>query len=239
MNAWAVPYSVLLTRSGARLFQEFLEQIRNHPVQGEEGVFQLGEDGERYIKLEEINENNGIFGVAIDVTEEIAKRRRIEEERDIDALTGLYNRRGLETQLAELFADPEKLGHYAVIMIDADGLKGINDTYGHEKGDVYLQKIADTINTFDPKNSIAARQGGDEFVLLLYRYEEEEMAEAIKALEFIQRHCLAYLDDELRVKLEFSFGYVLASGKADYQELLKQADEKMYENKRKRKMQRR
>ncbi len=125
-----------------------------------------------------------------------------------------------------------------MIMIDADGLKRINDTYGHDKGDVYLCRIADTINTFEPKNSVAARQGGDEFVLFLYQYEQDELTEAVKMLEFIQKHCLAYLDEELRVKLEFSFGYVMTQGEADYRELLKQADERMYENKRERKKQR-
>ena len=222
----------------SRKFREFLEQIRNHPVQGENGVFQFSEACERYVKLEEVHENNETFGVVIDVTEDVAKRREIEVERDIDPLTGLYNRRGLNTRLERLFAEPEKLGYYAMIMIDADGLKRINDTYGHDKGDVYLCRIADTINTFEPKNSVAARQGGDEFVLFLYQYEQDELTEAVKMLEFIQKHCLAYLDEELRVKLEFSFGYVMTQGEADYRELLKQADERMYENKRERKKQR-
>lgn len=223
----------------SRLFQEFLAQIRRCPVQGEEGVFQLSGACERYVKLEEVHENNETFGVAIDVTAEVARRRKIEVERDIDPLTGLYNRRGLDTQLEELFAEPEKLGHYAMIMIDADGLKGINDTYGHEMGDVYLRKIADTINTFDSQNSVVARQGGDEFVIFLYGYEqEEELGEAVKVLEFIQRHCLVYLNENLRVKLEFSFGCAMAQGEADHRKLLKQADERMYENKRMRKKQR-
>lgn len=222
----------------SRKFREFLEQIRNHPIQGESGVFQLDGTSERYVKLEEVHENNETFGVVIDVTGDMAKRREIEVERDIDPLTGLYNRRGLNTRLESLFAEPEKLGHYAMFMIDADGLKGINDTYGHDKGDAYLWRIADTINTFEPKNSVAARQGGDEFVLFLYQYEQDELTEAVKMLEFIQKHCLAYLDEDLRVKLEFSFGYVMAQGEADYRELLKQADGRMYENKRARKKQR-
>ena len=70
-------------------------------------------------------------------------------------------RRGLDSRLERLFAMAEDLGYYAVIMIDADGLKDINDNYGHDKGDIYLRKIADTINAFDPQNSVAARQGGD------------------------------------------------------------------------------
>lgn len=221
-----------LSGSGG-LFREFLGQILCRPLQGEEGVFQLDE---RYIKLEEIQEGHETFGIAIDVTEEIARRRKIEGERDMDALTGLYNRRGLDTRLERLFAEPEKLGHYAMVMIDADGLKGINDTYGHDKGDEYLRKIADTINAFDSGNSLAARQGGDEFVLFLYRYEqEEELVEALRLLEFIQRHCMACLEPELRVRLEFSLGYVMTRGQADYRELLRQADERMYENKRERK----
>lgn len=141
------------------LFQDFLERIRERPVLGEEGVFRLDGNCERYVRLEEVHENNEIFGVAIDMTAGVARRREIEVQRDIDSLTGLYNRRGLEMRLETLFAGPEKLGHYAVIMIDADGLKGINDTYGHEKGDAYLCRIAEKINTFDPENSVAARQG--------------------------------------------------------------------------------
>ncbi len=220
------------------LFRDYLERVRKHPVPGEEGVFQLDDNCERYVRLEEVQENNETFGVVIDMTAGVARRREIEVQRDIDSLTGLYNRRGLDMRLDRLFAEPEKLGHYAVIMIDADGLKGINDTYGHEKGDVYLCRIAETINTFAPENSVAARQGGDEFVLFLYRYEEEELAEAVKMLEFIQRHYLACLGDELRVKLEFSFGCVMAKGEADHRELLKQADQRMYENKRERKKRR-
>lgn len=175
----------------------------------------------------------------IDVTEEVLKRRQIEVERDMDLLTGLYNRRGMEIQLSRLFAEPEKLGHYALVMIDADGLKQINDTYGHDKGDVYLKKIADTLSGVDPKNSVVAREGGDEFVVLLYQYEEKrELVEAIRVLEFIQRHSLSYLGQNLRIRLEFSMGYVLAEGEADYRELLKRADEKMYANKKERRKQR-
>lgn len=219
-----------------KAFQKFIEKVRENPVFGEQATYKLGEENEHYVKLEEMKEENGVFGVAIDVTEEITKRKKIEVERDIDALTGLYNRRGLDVQLSRLFAEPEKLGHCAMVMVDADGLKAINDTYGHEKGDIYLKKIAEMINTFEAGKSIAARQGGDEFVLFLYQYErEEDLFEAFKVLDFIRMHCLTYLGERLRVPLRFSFGYSLSKGEMDYQEMLKQADERMYENKRERK----
>ncbi len=218
-------------------FQKFIEKVRENPVAGEQGTYKLGEE-DHYVKLEEISEENGIFGVAIDVTEEITRRKKIEVERDIDSLTGLYNRRGLDVQLTRLFGEPEKLGYCAMVMVDADGLKIINDTYGHEKGDVYLKKIGEMINTFETGKSVAARQGGDEFVLFLYQYErEEDLFEAFKVLDFIRQHCLAYLGEQLRVPLSFSFGYSLAKGELGYQEMLKEADERMYENKRERKAQ--
>lgn len=222
--------------SDYQTFHAFIEELRENPVPDEQGTFRLNGEKDHYVRLEEILENDTIFGVAIDVTEEIHKRRQIEAERDIDLLTGLYNRRGLETQLSLLFNEPEKLGYSAFIMIDADGLKGINDTYGHEKGDIYLKKIADIINNFGMKESIAARQGGDEFVLFLYQYSgEEELLHTIKTLEYIQNHGTVHLGDNLNVPLRFSLGYSMTGEDADYEKRLKEADEKMYANKRERK----
>jgi len=217
-------------------FREFMEGIFRNPVPQEQGVYSLGGERGRYVKLEEIEEENGVFGVAIDVTEEITKRKKIEVERDMDPLTGLYNRRGLEAQLAELVDEPEKLCYCAMVVADADGLKEINDTYGHEKGDIYLQKIADIIGTVGADKNIAARQGGDEFVLFLYGYEEEgELLEALRMLDFIRKHCLGYLENGLRIPLSFSFGYSLGFKELDYPKMLKEADAKMYEDKRGRK----
>ena len=217
-------------------FREFIEEIRKNPVPQEQGVYSLDKQGKRYIKLEEMEEEKGIFGVAIDVTEEIGKRKKIEVERDMDLLTGLYNRRGLEAQLARLADEPENLCHCAMVVADADGLKEVNDTYGHEKGDAYLQKIADMISAACAGKGIAARQGGDEFVLFLYGYEEKgELLETIRMLDFIRKHCVGNLDEGLRVPLSFSFGYSLSSGELDYQEMLKEADANMYEDKRERK----
>lgn len=215
-------------------FAEFLDAVKDHPIPNEQGVYKKGE---LYIRLEEIeNGDDQVFGVAVDVTAEIVKRLEIEKERDIDALTGLFNRRGLDIRLAQLFQDTESLKYSAILMIDADGLKGINDTYGHEKGDIYLKKIGQAIREAGIKSSIASRQGGDEFVLLLYDYEsEEELIAAITALEHMESNSFVALDENINVPLRFSLGYSLVNGEADYQTLLKEADEKMYQNKMERK----
>lgn len=214
-------------------FRNFIDSLRKHPVPEEANIYEVKN---QYVKLEEVRENDEIFGVVVDVTDEIMKRKQIEVERDIDLLTGLYNRRGLEMKLNGLFAEPEKLGHSAVVMIDADNLKVINDTYGHEMGDVYLQKVSELISSRKAHGSIAARLGGDEFVLFLYQYEDEkELTDAIHNLETLQESSPAALGDNVSVPLRFSMGYSLTGEHMDYQSLLKEADEKMYENKRERK----
>lgn len=214
-------------------FRNFIDSLRKHTVPEEANIYEVKN---QYVKLEEVRENDEIFGVVIDVTDEIMKRKQIEVERDIDLLTGLYNRRGLEMKLNGLFAEPEKLGHSAVVMIDADNLKVINDTYGHEMGDVYLQKVSELISSRKAHGSIAARLGGDEFVLFLYQYEDEkELTDAIHNLETLQESSQTPLGDNVSVPLRFSMGYSLTREHMDYQSLLKEADAKMYENKRERK----
>lgn len=219
-----------------RVFREFLSDLRSRPFADEANVFEL--DG-RYIKIEEVSENDTVFGVLIDVTKDTLKRLHIEQERDYDLLTGLYNRRGLESFLVSRFRSPGELCESALVMIDADNLKVINDTYGHEGGDAYLKQLAGLLREFAPDRSIAARLGGDEFVLFLYRYPTREaLSDAVTALEELQNNSRACLGDNLYVPLDFSFGCCPVEGRSDYQTLLKEADKKMYENKKSRKARR-
>ncbi len=218
-------------------FQEYINKLRRYPISDMENVYCTDTEGTHFVKLDEVNSGKDILGIVIDVTEEVFTRRRIEEERDLDLLTGLYNRRGLDNRLKELFSDPQELGSCALIMVDADGLKKINDEYGHEMGDVYLKKIAETIKIpFAEGNCITSRQGGDEFVIFLYRYSDErEILDGIDRLKYLQNNSTTQLSPDLCVPLRFSFGYKISRGEADYPEMMKTADEKMYENKRERK----
>ncbi len=217
-------------------FVEYMDELRKNPVEDEEDVYCLKGKESKYIRLEELTKNNDIFGVVIDVTEEITKLRQVEEERDTDILTGLYNRRGLENKLADLFEEPDKLKYNVMIMVDADGLKEINDQYGHDKGDIYLQKIAGVLGSYGPNSCVISRQGGDEFVMFLYHYDnKEELENTVKTLSYIQDNSIAHLGENVSVPLRFSYGYCMSCGDANYEELLKKADERMYENKKARK----
>lgn len=233
MNAESVEEKEALTNIDN--FKSCIDIIKSNPVSDEENIY-LAND--RYIRIEE-NENDGVvFGVMVDVTDEMNKRKELERERDIDTLTGLYNRRGINARLEELMANPDELGHSALIMIDADGLKEINDTYGHEKGDIYLKKIGNIINNFGIKNSLAARQGGDEYILFLYDYDsEEELSRTIETLRYIQSTSTASLGKEITVPLRFSMGCCVVENEYDVQKLFKIADERMYEDKVERKKQ--
>lgn len=217
-------------------FKTYINHVQRYSYGGEENIYIYKRYSEKFVRIEELYEHGKMFGIMIDVSDEIHKRMQIEAERDVDLLTGLYNRRGLENQLKWLFSEPERIGHGAIIMLDADGLKEINDQYGHDNGDIYLRKIANIIKGFGANESISSRQGGDEYVLVLYNYaNEEELLNTIGVLEHIQSSSTVFLKGGLEVPLKFSFGYSLIGNRTDYLQMMHEADEKMYTSKRIRK----
>ena len=160
---------------------------------------------------------------------------QIEKERDMDSLTNLLNRRGLDSYMSEMEKHPEDLKHCALIMADADGLKSINDQYGHEAGDRYLKAVAEIFEKYDT-NAIGARQGGDEFVLFLWGYDSKEMLlNTLEVLKTCQDGLYTQVTEKVQKEIQFSMGYALDENHLDYQELLKKADKNMYTDKEKRK----
>lgn len=85
-----------------------------------------------------------------------------------DPLTNLYNRRAFKEKASEMIARASRLGKsIAFLMIDLDGFKQVNDTYGHDSGDLVLREAADRMREVVPPSSVIARLGGDEFVICL------------------------------------------------------------------------
>lgn len=220
--------------SDRKLFEDFIDDLRKNPVEGEDDVFALSGE-EKYIRLDEIVQDNDVFGVAIDVTRDVKTRRLIETERDADMLTGILNRRGMANKVSELTADSEKIKKAVLLMVDADGLKSVNDKYGHDKGDLYINEIAHQISAFGKRENMSARIGGDEFAVLLYGYEDEkERRSDIDAFMAMQDESYILIEGD-RMPVRFSAGYVLADSELDFEEYLKIADERMYMNKKARK----
>ena len=97
-------------------------------------------------------------------------RSKLAHERNIDALTGMLNRRALMERATSLFQSPESHGgEIAVMFADLDGFKAVNDTYGHHVGDRVLVAVAEQILDNVRDVDLVARYGGDEFLLVLPR----------------------------------------------------------------------
>ena len=95
-------------------------------------------------------------------------REQIATQSNLDQLTGLLNRRGLQERAAFLFEDVRTQKRpLSVLFADLDGFKGINDTLGHHVGDTVLRKVAGLIDASIRDSDVAARYGGDEFVIIM------------------------------------------------------------------------
>lgn len=139
-----------------------------------------------------------------------------------DELTGLANRRNFLTQLAEM-----KAGF--IFLLDLDGFKNINDSLGHESGDLLLKQVAGRFLRAIPSDSLLARLGGDEFGILTVCSTEEafELGQAIRAT-------LSYpiALSAQQVKVDVSIGITRFNFELTASDLLHQADQMMYEAKR-------
>jgi diguanylate cyclase (GGDEF)-like protein len=136
-----------------------------------------------YIRLSySMQKDRRVVGIAEDVTNAVLEKQLIEYERDHDLLTGLKNRRSFLRIIPRLFEKGElHLKKAALLMMDLDNLKYINDKYGHDYGDKYIQAAAESFQKNTPPNTIVARISGDEFYLFFYGYEKEEEINQILA----------------------------------------------------------
>lgn len=150
-----------------------------------------------------------------------------------DALTGTLNRNGLERSIEELTAEAAKRPHrFAVLLIDIDHFKRLNDTHGHAAGDQILLIFADAARSELRASDILARHGGDEFVVVLpHLTAAEAIGVANRIRDAFDRALKAW--GKARVKPTLSIG--IAEGNAAenrLQALLEQADEALYRSKR-------
>lgn len=161
-------------------FVSLLKEAQKNASETEKDVFKVSDNPERWVKIYSTMENGSTFGVVSDVTKDMMVKRQIEHERDYDSLTGLCNIDIFKKKVNEILKEKE-IGCAAIIMLDIDYFKGINDGYGHDWGDVYLRTCADFLREFEDGNGIAARRSGDEFCLFLYRYSSR--AELVNRME--------------------------------------------------------
>jgi len=153
-----------------------------------------------------------------------------------DTLTGLANRLGLEQELTLTLAQAEKVsGAFALLFLDLDGFKAVNDTLGHDVGDALLREVAKRLGTIRRESDVLARLGGDEFVLLA-RGATTEAAKEI-TLRIQQTFRQPFLSSNgLPIGASVGYSAYPADG-TDVSTLMSEADKRMYDVKRARKNQ--
>ena len=175
-----------------------------------------------------------VSGTNTDLTERKQAEQRIYELANFDHLTGLPNRRQLVEELDKALARSRRSGCFgAVIFLDLDNFKLLNDTMGHDFGDMLLRQVAERLRHTVRHCDQLARLGGDEFVLVLEDLAEESreaVSEAQHVVEKLQSSLAQpyYLDGRLFLSTP-SMGVALFDGGAtDLETILKQADLAMY-----------
>ncbi|MBO8158762.1 PAS domain S-box protein [Thermosyntropha sp.] len=165
------------------------------------------------------------------VGRDITERKKAEEKLTYlschDALTGLYNRFYFEEQMRLM----ESSGCVPVglIMCDVDGLKLVNDTLGHDKGDLLLKSAAEVLKSSFRKDDVIARVGGDEFAVLLPRADRKVTEKAVNRLK---NNIKDYNERNSSMWLSLSVGYAVRDiCNINMQDLFRQADNGMYREK--------
>ena len=166
-----------------------------------------------------------------EVEEQRARIAYLEQLADQDSLTPVVNRRAFVRELSRFVSYGERYGTpSSVIYFDMNGLKGINDTFGHSAGDAALQRVAEILTENVRESDYVGRLGGDEFGVLLAHAEEAAATE--KALQLVDAIEGTSIDWEgTKIPLKVAFGAYTFKGGENANEALAEADKKMYAHK--------
>ncbi|WP_281869911.1 diguanylate cyclase domain-containing protein [Brevibacillus parabrevis] len=173
-----------------------------------------------------------VFSVTRDITERKKLERQLEHMAYHDMLTGLPNRRLLYNNLQEALERAKASGEMvAALYIDCDHFKQINDTWGHDVGDVFLQMLAKRLKSCVRDQDTVARLGGDEFVVILTAIDSERQAEkvATRILRSLQQPW-SYEDKTFHFTSSIGIALFPASAK-EADQLLSNADKALYKAK--------
>lgn len=223
----------VLPHSAAELILHYEKAFSGERVQYEIELF----GKTYYTSLSPIVENDRVqevVGTSIDITERKRFERQVLEMEIKDTLTKLPNRSFLEQAFDQLAADPLSPGHViAVIIIDLDRFRQINDHLGYMSGDQILTQAAERLQSIVGNNQTVARKGGDEFIILLQNV-------SLQKTDYIANRILydlskSYYVDEQEYMLTSSVGVsIYPHDGTEIQLLINQADKAMYQAKQKR-----
>ncbi|MDR9467241.1 EAL domain-containing protein [Marinospirillum sp.] len=224
---------------GDAFYQQLWEELQS-AGQWRGEVWNRRKNGELYAEQLNINavrdsrdETTQYVALFSDITQMKEEQRSLHHKANHDALTGLPNRSLFLDRLEQAFVGVRRHGgRLAVVFLDLDGFKPVNDTYGHDAGDWVLQEVSQRILGCLRAEDTLARMGGDEFVLLLQH--QTDMPATLKLLQrVLSEVARPYHWKEELLQVSASLGVSLYSGETGVsgESLMQQADEAMYQAK--------
>ena len=211
-------------------FVNILRKLRKEEQSKDGELFSFeGADGIHWIRMRQVREaGESRIGVLTDITTDVMERKRLEQERNYDLLTNIYNRRAFRELAEQKLKDPPSES-MAFIMWDLDNLKYVNDTYGHEEGDRYIRLFADYLKGLEREGAIVERHAGDEFMAVLPYGSREEQRRVIRNFMEQMKSKTLLLEDGYAIPLRASAGVAWYPDQAaDFGTLVRYADFAMY-----------
>ena len=162
------------------------------------------------------------------IIENLEKIRKLEVKSSTDSLTKLLNKSAAQREIGEMV----KKSSGALLMIDLDSFKLVNDIYGHNMGDKILIRFAELIKSVIRENDLAGRMGGDEFVAFLQNVDDEKILQA--KTDYLNEEILStarkFMGEDMQIPLGTSIGAVFVPSEGrDFTTLYKKADKALYE----------
>ena len=163
-----------------------------------------------------------------------ARIAELEQHADVDPLLDILNRRGFERELKRSLAYVKRYGTPAALLyVDLDGFKAINDEHGHAAGDALLKAVAGELAAHVRASDVVARLGGDEFGVLMWNAGKPQAMMRARDLE-MRIEELPVTHGSAQLSVGASVGVTLLSGDIDVAALIDAADKAMYARKKER-----
>ena len=154
------------------MFDEYIRELLKKSIADEKDVVQVGKT--KYVRIHMSETAEGYLGVITDVTHDIMEKRQMKYENTHDPLTGLYQFKHFKQLAAETMKNMISGTVCGMVMLDLDYFKTINDTYGHNAGDRYLQEFSSVMKSMPSDHFITARRSGDEFCMMLFGCKDRD-----------------------------------------------------------------
>ncbi|MDQ0228927.1 diguanylate cyclase (GGDEF)-like protein/PAS domain S-box-containing protein [Metabacillus malikii] len=227
----------IIPKNSEKLFNAFLSVLNGRAQRGEHSLVnktgQLVQVDTTAVPINKNGNIEGVFAIVRDITDKTQYEMKIKEMAYRDQLTGLPNRNWFYSKIQEVM-EHAKLSskHFAILAIDFDNFKNINDTFGHSGGDQFLMKVSSILRSILRTKDQISRIGGDEFVIISEDTTENEIRQLAEDIINKMNQTIILQDMESAVTLSIGIT-VFKNNSETVETLLKQADLALYNAKKK------